>query len=177
MKRRFFLSCVAVLLAWTSFAQIGYKGQVVLSAEGGINQFGGANAAFHLEGYVSSYSVLGAGVFYDRTGYRTFEGDAFRVVQWSGTVQYRYARSLGRFIVAPGGGFMLGGEACDRVSQWGNPLPYRGQLVYGFFVDFGAEYIWGRHWAVFLSPRLQYLVKTQFQNLKFSANAGVKFYF
>ena len=177
MKRRIFLLCAAVLFAWTSFAQIGYKGQVVLSTGGGVNQFGGLNAAFRIEGYVSAHSVLGAGVSYDRTGYRTVEGDVFRAVQWLGAVGYRYARPLGRFIVSPGVGFVLGGESCDAASRWGHPLPYRGQFVYGFCVDVGAEYVWGRHWAVFLCPRLQYLVKTQFQNFEFLTNIGVKFYF
>lgn len=74
-------------------------------------------------------------------------------------------------------GFVLGSESCDVVSRLGNPLPYRRQFVCGFFVDFGAEYVWGRRWAVFLCPRLQYLVKTQFQNFEFLTNIGVKFYF
>lgn len=177
MKKRIFLLCAAVLFVGTSLAQIGYKGQVVLSAEGGINQSGGVNAAFRIEGYASAYSVLGAGVSYDRTEYRTVEDDAFLAAQWLGVVQYRYARPLGRFIVSPGVGFVLGGEHCDVVSRLGNPLPYRGRFVYGFCVDVGAEYVWGRHWAVFLCPRVQYLMKTQFRNFEFFTNLGVKFYF
>lgn len=152
MKRRIFLLCAAVVFVGISLAQIGYKGQVVLCAEGGVNQSGGVNAAFRIERDASAHSVLGV-------------------------VQYRYARPLGRFIVSLGAGFVLGGEHCDVVSRLGNPLPYRGRFVYGFCVDVGAEYVWGRHWAVFLCPRVQYLMKTQFQNFEFFTNLGVKFYF
>ena len=40
-----------------------------------------------------------------------------------------------------------------------------------------VEYVLGRHWAIALEPRMTYLIKTQFDNVKMMANIGLKYYF
>ncbi|KAA2659242.1 hypothetical protein F2S10_15285, partial [Alistipes onderdonkii] len=88
-----------------------------------------------------------------------------------------YAIPLGRFIVSPTGGILLGGEQCDQRSRQGNILPYGNQFVYGLILQCDVEYVLGRHWAITLEPRMTYLIKTQFDNVRLSASVGVKYYF
>ena len=129
------------------------------------------------DSYLSERSILGAGIILDRTRYDATQGDSFHTSQWLGVLHYRYAIPLGRFIVSPTGGVLLGGEQCDQRSRQGNILPYGNQFVYGLMLQCDVEYVLGRHWAIALEPRMTYLIKTQFDNVKMMANIGLKYYF
>lgn len=69
------------------------------------------------------------------------------------------------------------GSQCDQRSRQGNILPYGNQFVYGLILQCDVEYVLGRHWAITLEPRMTYLIKTQFDNVRLSASVGVKYYF
>lgn len=168
---------LAVVAAITVQAQIGYKGQVTVAVDGGISHLGGYTGAARIGAFLSQHSVLGIGAMFDRTQYDATLGDSFNATQWFGEIHYQYAVTLNRFVLLPTGGFMMGAESCGRLSRQGNLLPYENQFVYGLFAEFGVEYVFGRHWAVTLNPRLQYLMKTNFDNLKVSGNIGIKYYF
>ena len=168
---------LAVVAAITVQAQIGYKGQVAVAVDGGISHLGGYTGAARIGAFLSQHSVLGIGAMFDRTQYDATLGDSFNATQWLGEIHYQYAVTLNRFVLLPTGGFMMGAESCDRLSRQGNLLPYENQFVYGLFAEFGVEYVFGRHWAVTLNPRLQYLMKTSFDSLKVSGSIGLKYYF
>lgn len=171
------LLMLAVLAAMSAQAQIGYKGQVTAAVDGGITHLGGYVGAARIGAYLSPHSVLGGGVMFDKTCYDATLGDSFDATQWLGEIHYQYAAVLNRFVLLPSGGLLLGGESCDRLSRQGNLLPYQNQFVYGLFAEFGVEYVFSRHWAVVVSPRLQYLMKTSFDSLKLSGSVGLKYYF
>ena len=163
MIKKALVVAVMLLAAMSARAQIGYKGQVALGVSGGISNVGGFVSTVRIDSYLSERSILGAGIILDRTRY-----DA---------THYRYAIPLGRFIVSPTGGVLLGGEQCDQRSRQGNILPYGNQFVYGLMLQCDVEYVLGRHWAIALEPRMTYLIKTQFDNVKMMANIGLKYYF
>ena len=177
MKQKVMLLMLAVVAAMSAQAQIGYKGQVTAAVDGGITHLGGYVGAARIGAYLSPHSVLGGGVMFDKTRYDATLGDSFDVTQWLGEIHYQYAAALNRFVLLPSGGLLLGGESCDRLSRQGNLLPYQNQFVYGLFAEFGVEYVFSRHWAVTLNPRFQYLMKTNFDNLRVSASIGLKYYF
>ena len=168
---------VMLLAAMSARAQIGYKGQVALGVSGGISNVGGFVSTVRIDSYLSERSILGAGIILDRTRYDATQGDSFHTSQWLGVLHYQYAIPLGRFIVSPTGGVLLGGEQCDQRSRQGNILPYGNQFVYGLMLQCDVEYVLGRHWAIALEPRMTYLIKTQFDNVKMMANIGLKYYF
>lgn len=165
---------VAVMAA---SAQIGYKGQLTLGATGGVNQTGGLALAAHVGGYLSPHSILGVGVLYDKTSYIGGEDDAFHVAQWLGNIHYQYSLPIGRFILLPTGGVLLGVEKSDPTTKQGNLIMNGSKFVYGLNIEFGIEYVLGRHWALALEPRLAYLINANFDNVKVSIGAGVKYYF
>ena len=169
MRKKIMLSMLAVMTAMTVQAQIGYKGQVTAAIDGGITHLGGFVGAARIGAYLSPHSVLGGGVMFDKTRYDATLGDSFDAAQWLGEIHYQYAVALNRFVLLPSGGLLLGGESCDRLSRQGNLLPYQNQ--------FGVEYVFGRHWTVAVNPRLQYLMKTNFDSLKLSGSVGLKYYF
>ena len=103
-----------LLAAMSARAQIGYKGQVALGVSGGISNVGGFVSTVRIDSYLSERSILGAGIILDRTRYDATQGDSFHTSQWLGVLHYRYAIPLGRFIVSPTGGVLLGGEQCDQ---------------------------------------------------------------
>ncbi len=168
-----------VLLAATatSKAQIGYKGQVSLSAQVGIDRTNSLVYAADIDRYFSAHSVIGIGGAYCRTRYDAAGGDAFHSTQWIGNIHYRYSIPLNRFMLMPSGGILLGGEQCDRFSKQGNFIPYKNQFIYGVFLEFSAEYILGKHLSIFLAPELDYLMKTNFDEVNISGSAGVRVYF
>lgn len=168
---------VMLLAAMSARAQIGYKGQVALGLSGGISNVGGFVGTARIGSYLSERSILGAGIILDRTRYDATQGDSFHTSQWLGVMHYQYAIPMGRFIVSPTGGILLGGEQCDQRSRQGNILPYGNQFVYGLMLQCDVEYVLGRHWAIALEPRMTYLIKTQFDNVRLSASVGVKYYF
>lgn len=176
MKKMMLLAGLMIVTA-SANAQIGYKGQMVAGATIGINHVAGMVGNARIGGYLSERSVLGAGVMFDNTRYDATQGDSFVATQWSGELYYQYAIPLNKFILLPGCGLMLGGEQCDRYSHKGNILPYGNQFVYGLVLEFNAEYVLGRHWTVTIGPRMSYLIKTQFDNVKLMANIGLKYYF
>ena len=190
MIKKALVVAVMLLAAMSARAQIGYKGQVALGVSGGISNVGGFVSTVRIDSYLSERSILGAGIILDRTRYDATQGDSFHTSQWLGVLHYRYAIPLGRpkslpipslctgkFIVSPTGGVLLGGEQCDQRSRQGNILPYGNQFVYGLMLQCDVEYVLGRHWAIALEPRMTYLIKTQFDNVKMMANIGLKYYF
>ena len=177
MVNKLLVVAVMLLAAMSARAQIGYKGQVALGVSGGISNVGGLVGTARIGGYLSEHSILGAGMILDRTRYDATQGDSFHTSQWLGVMHYQYAIPLGRFIVSPTGGILLGGEQCDQRSRQGNILPYGNQFVYGLILQCDVEYVLGRHWAITLEPRMTYLIKTQFDNVRLSASVGVKYYF
>ena len=177
MRKKIMLSMLAVMTALTVQAQIGYKGQVTAAIDGGITHLGGFVGSARIGAYLSPHSVLGGGVMFDKTRYDATLGDSFDAAQWLGEIHYQYAVALNRFVLLPSGGLLLGGESCDRLSRQGNLLPYQNQFMYGLFAEFGVEYVFGRHWAVAVNPRLQYLMKTNFDSWKLSGSVGLKYYF
>ena len=176
-RNKLLVVAVMLLAAMSARAQIGYKGQVALGVSGGISNVGGFVGTARIGGYLSEHSILGAGMILDRTRYDATQGDSFHTSQWLGVMHYQYAIPLGRFIVSPTGGILLGGEQCDQRSRQGNILPYGNQFVYGLILQCDVEYVLGRHWAITLEPRMTYLIKTQFDNVRLSASVGVKYYF
>lgn len=177
MSKKIFLLAGMLIVAMNTYAQIGYKGQVAFDLSGGISNVGSFIGAARLSGYLSEHSVLGVGLIYDNTRYDATKGDTFHVAQWLGELHYQYAIPLNRFIFLPSGGLMLGGERADRLSKFGNILPYDNQFVYGMMLECNIEYVFGRHWAVALEPRMIYLIKTHFDNIKLSLGVGLKYYF
>lgn len=177
MKKKIVSLLVALLVAATVSGQVGYKGQVSFSAAVGVDHVTGVIGAVGIDGYVSAHSVIGIGGSYGRTRYDVTGGDSFHSVQWLGNIHYRYAVPLNRFILMPSGGILLGSEQCDRFSKQGNFVPYKNQFIYGVFLEFSAEYVLGKHWSFFLAPRLDYLMKTNFDEVKLGGNAGVRVYF
>lgn len=176
MKKIMLLAGLMIAVA-SAKAQIGYKGQMAAGATIGINHVGGMVGNAKIGGYLSEHSILGAEVLFDNTRYDATQGDSFAATQWIGELYYQYAIPLNRFILLPGSGLMFGGEQCDRYSQKGNILPYGSQFVYGLAFELSVEYVLGRHWAVVFGPRMTYLIKTQFDNVKVMANIGLKYYF
>lgn len=177
MVKKALVVAVLLLAAMSARAQIGYKGQVALGLSGGISNVGGFVGTARIGSYLSERSILGAGIILDRTRYDATQGDSFHTSQWLGVMHYQYAIPMGRFIVSPTGGILLGGEQCDQRSRQGNILPYGNQFVYGLMLQCDVEYVLGRHWAIALEPRMTYLIKTQFDNVRLSASVGVKYYF
>lgn len=176
MKIKVILLILAVVVAVTAQAQIGYKGQIAVAVDGGITHLGGFVGAARIGAYLSPHSILGVGMMFDQTNYDATQGDSFDTKQWLGEIHYQYAITLNRFVILPTGGFLLGGESCDRLSRQGNLLPYENQFACGVFAELGVEYVFG-HWSLTLNPRFQYLLKTHFDNMKVSGNLGFKFYF
>lgn len=111
MVNKLLVVAVMLLAAMSARAQIGYKGQVALGVSGGISNVGGFVGTARIGGYLSEHSILGAGMILDRTRYDATQGDSFHTSQWLGVMHYQYAIPLGRFIVSPTGGILLGGEA------------------------------------------------------------------
>lgn len=167
----------SLLVTATASAQIGYKGQVSFSASVGVDNANSVVGNVSIDRYVSARSVIGIGGSYGRTRYDVTGGDSFRAAQWVGNIHYRYALPLNRFILAPAGGILLGGEQCDRLSELGNIVPYQDRFIYGVFLEFSAEYVFGKHWSIFLAPKLDYLMKTNFDEVKLGGSAGVRVYF
>lgn len=165
------------MIAAAAQAQIGYKGQITLAASAGINQTGGMVAAVGIGGYVSQHSVIGLTALYDCTRYNAGDGDSFFVAQWLGNINYQYSLPVGKFILLPTGGVLLGMERSDPLTSQGNLVRTGSQFVYGLALEFGVEYVLGRHWAVVVEPRLAYLINANFDSVKLSASAGVKYYF
>lgn len=120
MVNKLLVVAVMLLAAMSARAQIGYKGQVALGVSGGISNVGGFVGTARIGGYLSEHSILGAGMILDRTRYDATQGDSFHTSQWLGVMHYQYAIPLGRFIVSPTGGILLGGEQCDQRSRQGN---------------------------------------------------------
>lgn len=177
MKKIILAAIATIWMAAAAQAQIGYKGQMSLELLPGITHAGGWTGTFRLGAFLSEHSNLGAGVWFDHTTYDASMGDSFKTSQWMGSVDYRYSLPVNRFIFMPGGGLLLGGEQSDTVSKLGNLLPYANQFIYGVAVNLGFEYVLGRNWALVAEPRLHYLFKTNFDNLKLSINVGIKCYF
>ncbi len=177
MKKRIVLLLVLLVATATSKAQIGYKGQVSLSAQVGIDRTNSLVYGADIDRYFSAHSVIGIGGAYSRIRYDATGGDAFHATQWIGNIHYRYAIPLNRFMLIPSGGILLGGEQCDRFSKQGNFVPYKNRFIYGVFLEFSAEYILGKHLSIFLAPKLDYLMKTNFDELNISGSAGVRVYF
>ena len=175
--KRIFLLAIAIWMAAAAQAQIGYKGQMSMELLPGMTHTGDWTGPFRLGTSLSEHSNLGAGVWFDHTTYDASMGDSFGTSQWMGAVDYRYALPVNRFIFMPGGGLLLGGEQSDAVSKLGNLLPYANQFIYGMAVNLGIEYVLSRSWALVAEPRLHYLFKTHFDNLKLSINVGIKCYF
>ena len=117
MIKKALVVAVMLLAAMSARAQIGYKGQVALGVSGGISNVGGFVSTVRIDSYLSERSILGAGIILDRTRYDATQGDSFHTSQWLGVLHYRYAIPLGRFIVSPTGGVLLGGEQCDQRSR------------------------------------------------------------
>lgn len=163
--KKIVLMLASLFVAATVSAQIGYKGQVSFYVSVGVDHVNGIIGAVGVDGYISAHSVIVIGGSYGRTRYDVTGGDSFHSAQWLGNIHYRYAVPLNRFILMPSGGILLGGEQCDRFSQQGNFVPYANQFIYGVFLEFSAEYILGKHWSFFLAPRLDYLMKTNFDDL------------
>lgn len=124
MVKKALVVAVMSIAAMSARAQIGYKGQVALGLSGGISNVGGFVGTARIGGYLSERSILGAGIILDRTRYDATQGDSFHTSQWLGVMHYQYAIPMGRFIVSPTGGILLGGEQCDQRSRQGNILPY-----------------------------------------------------
>lgn len=177
MKKRILLVFAALLVAATASGQIGYKGQVSFAASVGVDRTNGILGVVTIDRYFSSHSVIGIGGSYGRTRYNASGGDSFHSAQWLGNIHYRYAVPLNRFVLMPSGGVLLGGEQCDRLSKQGNFVPYKDQFIYGVFLEFSAEYVLGKHLSLFLTPKLDYLMKTNFDEVKLGGNAGVRVYF
>ncbi len=177
MKKRIVLLLASLLVVATVSGQIGYKGQVSLSASVGIDHVNGIIGAVGIDRYFSAHSVIGIGGAYCRTRCDVTGGDSFHATQWIGNIHYRYAVPLNRFVLSPTGGILLGGEQCDRFSKQGNFVPYANQFIYGVFLEFSAEYILGKHLSLFLAPKLDYLMKTNFDEVKLGGSAGVRVYF
>ncbi len=177
MKKKIVSLLAVLFVVATASAQIGYKGQVFFSASVGVDLTNGILGAVSIDRYFSSHSVIGIGGEYCRTRYDASGGDSFRSVQWLGNIHYRYAVPLNRFVLMPSGGVLLGGELCDRLSKQGNFVPYKDQFIYGVFLEFSAEYVLGKHLSLFLAPKLDYLMKTNFDEVKLGGNAGVRVYF
>lgn len=177
MRKKLMLLVLAAVGAMTAQAQIGYKGQVAVEIDGGISHIGGYVGGARIGAFLSQHSVLGGGVMFDTTQYDATQQDSFDTTQWLGEIHYQYALTLNRFVMMPTAGILMGGESCDRLSRMGNLLPYENRFVYGLFAEFGVEYVFSRHWAVTLKPRFQYLLKTNFDDMKLSASIGLKYYF
>ncbi len=177
MKKKIVSLLAVLFVVATASAQIGYKGQVSFSASVGADLTNGILGAVSIDRYFSTHSVIGIGGSYVRTRYDASGGDSFRSAQWFGNIHYRYAVPLNRFVLMPSGGVLLGGEQCDRFSKQDNFVPYKDQFIYGVFLEFSAEYILGKYWSIFLAPKLDYLMKTNFDAVKLSGSAGVKVYF
>ncbi len=177
MKKGIVLLLVVLASTATSKAQIGYKGQVSLSAQVGIDRTNSLVYGADIDRFFSGHSVIGIGGAYCRTRYDAAGNDSFHSTQWLGNIHYRYAIPLNRFMLMPSGGILLGGEQCDRFSKQGNFVPYKNRFIYGVFLEFSAEYILGKHLSIFLAPKLNYLMKTNFDELNISGSAGVKVYF
>lgn len=177
MWKKIILLVAVVIIATAAQAQIGYKGQITLAASAGLNQNGGMVAAACIGGYVSQHSVIGLAVLYDRTRYNAGGRDSFFVAQWLGNINYQYSLSMGKFMLMPTGGVLLGMERSDPLTSQGNLVRNGSQFVYGLALEFGVEYILGRHWAVAIEPRLSYLINANFDSVKVSASAGFKYYF
>lgn len=177
MKKGILSVLAALLVVATASAQIGYKGQVSFSASVGVDHVNGLIGAVGIDGYVSAHSVIGIGGAYCRTRYDVAGGDSFHSAQWLGNIHYRYAVPLNRFVLMPSGGILLGGEQCDRYSKQNNFVLYKNQFIYGVFLEFSAEYVLGKHLSLFLAPKLDYLMKTHFDEVKLGGNAGVRVYF
>ena len=111
MVNKLLVVAVMLLAAMSARAQIGYKGQVALGVSGGISNVGGFVGTARIGGYLSEHSILGAGMILDRTRYDATQGDSFHTSQWLGVMHYQYAIPLGRFIVSPTGGILLGGSS------------------------------------------------------------------
>ena len=114
MVKKALVVAVMLLAAMSARAQIGYKGQVALGLSGGISNVGGFVGTARIGSYLSERSILGAGIILDRTRYDATQGDSFHTSQWLGVMHYQYAIPMGRFIVSPTGGILLGGEQCDH---------------------------------------------------------------
>lgn len=177
MKTKFLLTAVLLCVIATAEAQIGYKGQTFSEVGIGIDQLGGAVIEVGFGRYFSAHSIIGIGGTYGRTKYRASGGDSFHAAQWVGNLHYRYAVPLNRFILSPAGGILLGGEQCDRFSEQGNIIPYKNRFVYGLFIGCSLEYILGRHLSIYIAPKMNYLMKTNFEEMKLMGVGGVRVYF
>lgn len=175
-KKVMFAACMAIM-ATAAQAQIGYKGQLTMEASAGVNQTGGMVAAVHLGGYLSSHSVLGVAAMYDKTTYIGGGDDSFGVAQWLGNLHYQYSLPLGKVVLLPTGGVLLGVERSDSQTRQGNLVLYGSQFVYGISAALNVEYVLGRHWTIALQPRMAYLINTEFDAVKLSLSAGFKYYF
>jgi len=175
--KKLLLTIIACSLVTVTEAQIGYKGQTFSEVGVGIDHLGGAVVEIGFGRYFSAHSIAGIGGTYGRTEYKASGGDSFHATQWVGNIHYRYAIPLNRFILSPAGGILLGGEQCDRLSEQGNIIPYKNRFVYGLFIGCSAEYILGRHLSFYIAPKLDYLMKTNFEEVKLGGNAGVRVYF
>ena len=177
MKKKIVSLLAALFVAATASAQIGYKGQVSFSVSVGVDHVNGLIGGVGIDGYVSAHSVIGVGGAYCRTRYDVTGGDSFHSAQWLGNIHYRYSVPLNRFVLMPSGGILLGSEQCDQFSKQGNFVPYKSQFIYGMFLEFSAEYVSGKHWSIFLAPKLNYLMKTNFDEVKLGGSAGLRVYF
>lgn len=177
MKRIFLAIIAAIWMIAAAQAQIGYKGQLSLELLPGITHRGGLTGAIRIGAFLSDHSNIGVGVRADYTIYDAVHGDSFNTSQWIGELDYRYAFPLSRFIFMPGAGVFFGAEQCDSISKLGNILTYGDQVIYGAGACVGIEYVLSRSWALEVEPRIHYLLRTHFDNLKLSINFGIKCYF
>lgn len=177
MKRIFLAIIATIWMTAAAQAQIGYKGQLSLELLPGITHCGGLTGTIRMAAFLSDHSNIGVGVWSDYTIYDAVHDDSFETSQWIGVLDYRYAFPLSRFIFMPGAGVFLGVERCDSISKLGKILTYGNQFIYGAVACIGIEYVLGRSWALDVEPRIHYLLRTHFDNLKLSMNIGIKCYF
>lgn len=177
MWKKIMMTVAMMIMAMTVNAQIGYKGQVSLAADAGVNHLGGMTADLRIGCYLSSHSVLGAGFIWESSRYMAGEDETFSAAEWLGQIHYQYAIPLSRLVILPTAGVLLGVESCASTTNQGNRLPYGNKFTYGIMAEINIEYVLSRHWAIAFQPRLAYLINSNFDKVKVSAGVGVKYYF
>lgn len=180
MKKYVLVLIVSMCIIFNVKAQQRFKGQWDIQASSGLTTEKGFNVQLGVEKYLGSETgAIKLSAVFARNKAETSIKD-FNINYGLFTGDYFY--SLEKFIPQPfyiniGLGGVLGFEEMKKVDvPAGVEQKKISNFLYGFQISPQIEYSLNSMFALYLEPKAIYFFKTDFDNLQFYNNLGIKIY-
>ena len=178
--KKLFIYLLFVFIAFSLKAQQGYDGQWIVNIGSGITDKSGFNIDLGIEKYIgNSFSSVRFGLTYLRTKQNS-SLDKFDVntVLFSGTYFYSLESVVkDPFYVNLGASLFIGFENMEKKELPTGVIQKEiSEMVYGISLNPQFETILYKNVSVLFEPRINYFIKTEFDNILFTPILGIKIY-